>query len=190
MTVISGRSKSSLATSLNIPYILCSVASWTKLRVSSINDNTGDSFSKQNKFYQRESIYRKFLFIFESKLWLLAPRFVVIVVPAEMIRIKYYINQHVEQINLFYNTEKQFKSPDESFRDATNVFVLRYICVEKRFPLERLHTFLCAMFSAFPDRDYCIMSIPKSSGKLRSPLEALKYFMVSISFYRSKCFLH
>lgn len=96
-----------------------------------------------------------------------------------MIRIKYYISQHVEQINLFYNTDKQYQNPDECIRNSTNVFVLRYICAEKHFPLERLHTFLCAMFSAFPDRDYCIMSIPKSSGKLRSPLEALKYFMVS-----------
>lgn len=31
-----------------------------------------DSFNKQNKFYLRESLYRKFLFIFESKSQMLA----------------------------------------------------------------------------------------------------------------------
>jgi len=68
----------------------------------------------------------------------------------------------------------------DGVQKASNVFALKFVCAHKDFPLERLFNFLCAMFSVFPDRDYCIMAIPKSVRPLRSHLEALKYFMASL----------
>lgn len=96
---------------------------------------------------------------------------------SDIITIKYYNDQQKKTINLVYNTDN-LRTADGVQR-ASNVFALKFICVHKDFPLERLFNYLCAMFSVFPDRDYCIMEIPKSATPLRSHLEALKYFMVS-----------
>ncbi|KAH8407517.1 hypothetical protein KR222_004808, partial [Zaprionus bogoriensis] len=136
-----------------------SVASWSKVRVDSINGTIADSVdsTNQNKFYMREVLYRKFLFIFEK-----------------LIRINYYINAKVRNINLFFNTD-QLKKFEDGVQTSSNAFGLRYICTHPNFPIERLFNSLVAMFSVFPDRDYCIMTIQKSGDEMRTQREALNY---------------
>ncbi|KAM8711239.1 hypothetical protein ACLKA7_000387 [Drosophila subpalustris] len=136
-----------------------SVASGGKFKVSSIQGKIVDNSKTLNKFYMVELLYLKFMYIFEK-----------------IITIKYYTNQEKKSLNLFYNTDYLNKKVDGVQR-SSNVFALKFICVHKDFPLERLFNYLCAMFSVFPDRDYCIMEMPKSVNPLRSHLEALKYFM-------------
>ncbi|XP_034480066.1 cilia- and flagella-associated protein 61 [Drosophila innubila] len=135
-----------------------SVASGGKFKVSSIQGKIVDNSKTLNKFFMVELLYLKFMYIFEN-----------------IITIKYYNDQQKKSINLFYNTDN-LKHTDGVQR-ASNVFALKFICVHKDFPLDRLFNYLCAMFSVFPDRDYCIMEIPQSATPLRSHLEALKYFM-------------
>lgn len=90
----------------------------------------------------------------------------------------HYFKEKVTEIRLYYNTHK-LKKGEDGIRKANNAFVLRYICLHQELPVENLFTLLGAMFCAFPDRDYCIMSIPKSAVIRRSTNEALKYFMAS-----------
>ncbi|XP_034109209.1 cilia- and flagella-associated protein 61 isoform X1 [Drosophila albomicans] len=138
-----------------------SVASASMFKVSSIHGQIVYSNNSEtlNKFCLAEAIYLKFMYIFEK-----------------IMTIKYYISQHKKTINLCYNKENLQKNED-GVQKASNVFAVKFICAHKDFPLERLFNFLCAMFSVFPDRDYCIMAIPTSTKPLRSHLEALKYFM-------------
>ncbi|KAH8307392.1 hypothetical protein KR044_011244 [Drosophila immigrans] len=137
-----------------------SVASASIFKMSSIQGEIVYSNKSEtlNKFCIAEAIYLKFMLIFEK-----------------MMTIKYYINQKKKTLNLCYN--KDNVQVGDGVQNATNVFAVKYICAHKDFPLERLFNFLCAMFSVFPDRDYCIMAIPTSTKPLRSHLEALKYFM-------------
>lgn len=98
--------------------------------------------------------------------------------PPELVTTGYYINEQNKYINLHYNTDTKKRHVD-GVQSASNVFELKYICVKEHFPLPRLFSCLNAMYAAFPDRDYCIMTIPKSLNSLRSHVEALKYFMAS-----------
>ncbi|KAH8370674.1 hypothetical protein KR093_004626 [Drosophila rubida] len=150
MTIIGGMPMQDSATS---------VASASLFKVSSIQGQIIISNSSETleKFCMVEAIYLKFMLIFEK-----------------LTTINYYINQRKTSINLCYNKDHP---GIDGVQSATNVFVLRFICARKNFPLERLFNFLCAMFSMFPDRDYCIMVMPTSTKPLRSHLEALKYFM-------------
>ncbi|EDW02631.1 cilia- and flagella-associated protein 61 [Drosophila grimshawi] len=138
-----------------------SVASLGKLRVSSNRGTIVDTkvATSQDKFYMHEDLYLKFDLIFEK-----------------LIMASYYINEQMKRITLFYNTNSKNPQKDH-IQAASNVFSLKCICVHKDFPLERLFNCLAAMYSAFPDRDYCIMTIPKSLESLRSHGEALKYFV-------------
>ncbi|XP_030555401.1 cilia- and flagella-associated protein 61 isoform X1 [Drosophila novamexicana] len=138
-----------------------SVASLSKLKVSSIHGNIVDTnvSTSQDKFYSREDLYMKFVHIFEK-----------------LVTTGYYINEQNKYINLHYNTDTKKRHVD-GVQSASNVFELKYICVKEHFPLPRLFSCLNAMYAAFPDRDYCIMTIPKSLNSLRSHVEALKYFM-------------
>lgn len=106
---------------------------------------------------------------------MLKPPFVL---STELNTTRHYIKENITQISLFYNTHK-LKKGEDGIRKSSNVFMLRYICVHKDLPLANLFTLLSVMFCAFPDRDYCIMSIPKSGSIPRSSLEVLKYFMAS-----------
>lgn len=128
----------------------------------------------------REALYMKFLYILESKLrfsqTVLKPIFGVL--STELNTTRHYIKENIGKINLFYNTHK-LKKGEDGVRKASNVFMLRYVCVHQDLPLANIFTLLSVMFCAFPDRDYCVMSIPKSASIQRSNLEALKYFMAS-----------
>lgn len=107
---------------------------------------------------------------------------------AELVKLNYYINKHDKTIELFYNIDSKYRITS-NIGLASNVFELKFICVNDEFPLPRLFNCLKAMYSAFPDRDYCIMVIPQSASTLRSHVEALKYFMVSLSKLKLKFLL-
>ncbi|XP_017959932.1 cilia- and flagella-associated protein 61 [Drosophila navojoa] len=128
---------------------------------NSIDGNILDIDKKASidKFYAHEFLYLKFSYIFEK-----------------FGTLHYYINKHDKIVNLFYNMDPKNRKKD-GVQLSSNVFELRFICVNNDFPLPRLFNCLNAMYSAFPDRDYCIMAIPKTATTLRSHVEALKYFM-------------
>ncbi|ALC42280.1 CG30275, partial [Drosophila busckii] len=141
-----------------------SVASVSKMKVSSIHGTIVDeAFSGgSNKFYMREALFLKFQYIFET-----------------LLTINYYISEKNKLINLFYNVKTKSDQHDSFLEQASNVFILKYISVDQKFPIERIFSCICAMFSVFPERDYCMMTMPKTAKSVRSQEEVLKYFMAS-----------
>ncbi|XP_030387028.1 cilia- and flagella-associated protein 61 [Scaptodrosophila lebanonensis] len=129
-----------------------SVASLGKVKVSSL----AGMVVCDDKYYVREGIFIKFYHIVDH-----------------LLSNGYYLNEDVKVIDFCYNV-----APDLSIlEDSANVFMLKYIGIHSDYPVKRLFNFLICAFCAFPERDYCIMTLPKGGTSVRSHAEVLKYFM-------------
>ncbi|KAH8327104.1 hypothetical protein KR074_002746, partial [Drosophila pseudoananassae] len=137
-----------------------SVASVGKMKVSSINGTIEDAHvSKDNKFYMREVLYSKFKNILEK-----------------LHSLDYYLRQETNTINFMYNAMSKPPGP-KAIREASNVFLVKCVMARQDFPLPRLFNAVVAMFSAYPDKDYGMMVIPKRAKAITSHMEVLQYFI-------------
>ncbi|XP_032572075.1 cilia- and flagella-associated protein 61 [Drosophila sechellia] len=137
-----------------------SVASLGKMKVSSIGGTIVDTnVANENKFYMRECLYSKFKYILEK-----------------LHSTDYYLRHEQSVINFIYPAGTEPAGP-AAMAAASNVFLLRCIVARQDFPLPRLFNAMVAIFSAYPDRDYCMMLMSVKYRASKSYLEVMQYFM-------------
>ncbi|KMY95857.1 cilia- and flagella-associated protein 61 isoform X2 [Drosophila simulans] len=137
-----------------------SVASLGKMKVSSIGGTIVDTnVANENKFYMRECLYSKFKYILEK-----------------LHSTDYYLRHEQSVINFIYPAGTEPAGP-AAMAAASNVFLLRCIVARPDFPLPRLFNAMVAIFSAYPDRDYCMMLMSVKYRASKSYLEVMQYFM-------------
>jgi len=96
----------------------------------------------------------------------------------------YYLRHEQSVINFIYPAGTEPAGP-AAMAAASNVFLLRCIVARQDFPLPRLFNAMVAIFSAYPDRDYCMMLMSVKYKASKSYLEVMQYFMVGQTLFKS-----
>lgn len=70
-------------------------------------------------------------------------------------------------------------NPATPLKRACKAFILKNFLLHPSLRMEYAFYYLCAMFSAYPEYDYCVVTVPMGT-KISASLSALlQYFMVS-----------
>lgn len=71
------------------------------------------------------------------------------------------------------------KNKKYCLNNASRAFLLKNFILHPSLRLEYSYYYICAMFSAYPDRDYCVVPVSPSENNSASLWALLKYFIVS-----------
>ncbi|XP_073848569.1 cilia- and flagella-associated protein 61-like [Musca autumnalis] len=87
----------------------------------------------------------------------------------------YYVKLRKQRKNILYNVSNDQLNSD--FDVQTNVFAIHLFGLMQPHDLRRLFRYLLTGFAAFPERDYCLLSISVAQSMTPLLFEMLKYFI-------------
>ncbi|XP_017868844.1 PREDICTED: cilia- and flagella-associated protein 61 [Drosophila arizonae] len=89
-----------------------------------------------------------------------------------------YLDKRLKTLKVSYDIPARLpKFKKYTLKNASRAFVLKNFILHPSLRLEYTYYYLCAMFSAYPDRDYCLVPIPPGAKYSVSLWALLKYFI-------------
>ncbi|XP_001360499.4 cilia- and flagella-associated protein 61 isoform X1 [Drosophila pseudoobscura] len=94
----------------------------------------------------------------------------------------YYINAEPEILEIAFdlpNDEEHYDKANavQYFRRASSAFLLKMFNLNPKVRIEFTFFYLSAMFSAFPELDYCVLRVPHTSTGSKSLRELIRFFL-------------